>query len=137
MSVSVNIVSFVHRSLPLLKWMCAYRHEWLLPDVFAGVALWTVMVPEGMAYSSIVGVPPIIASPSLSPACATLFERICSSAESKLSWTRSTSMNGLRPACRLGSGDKHVRHEYGAAGEKIGDRRARILSGDGAVASAD
>ena len=68
MSVSVNIVSFVHRSLPLLKWMCAYRQEWLLPDVFAGVALWTVMVPEAMAYSSIVGVPPIMGLYTIVPA---------------------------------------------------------------------
>src|SRR5262249_44746456 len=36
MSVSVNANSFVHRALPLLKWISAYRRDWLLPDVFAG-----------------------------------------------------------------------------------------------------
>jgi SulP family sulfate permease len=60
MSVSVNVYSFVRRALPLLKWIGAYQREWLLPDILAGVALWAVMVPEGMAYSSIVGVPPIM-----------------------------------------------------------------------------
>src|SRR6516164_10765323 len=60
MSVSVNVSSFVQRSLPLLKWIGAYQREWLLPDIFAGLAVWAVMVPEGMAYSSIVGVPAIM-----------------------------------------------------------------------------
>ena len=68
MPVAFNVASFVHRSLPLFKWMGAYRHEWLLPDVSAGVALWTVMVPEAMAYSSIVGVPPIMGLYTIVPA---------------------------------------------------------------------
>jgi hypothetical protein len=43
-----------------------------LPDVFAGVALWAVMVPEGMAYAGIVGVPPIMGhSPSVARLRAT------------------------------------------------------------------
>jgi MFS superfamily sulfate permease-like transporter len=68
MPVAFNVASFVHQSLPLLKWMGAYKHEWLLPDVFAGVALWTVMVPEAMAYSGIVGVPPIMGLYTIVPA---------------------------------------------------------------------
>jgi len=55
-------------SMPPLKWIGTYQSEWLLPDIFAGVALWTVMVPEGMAYSSIVGVPPIIGLYTIVPA---------------------------------------------------------------------
>jgi high affinity sulfate transporter 1 len=46
--------------LPVLNWLPAYRREWLLPDVLAGLAVWAVMVPEGMAYAGIVGVPPIM-----------------------------------------------------------------------------
>ncbi len=44
----------------MLGWLPAYRHEWLLPDVLAGLAVWAVVVPEGMAYADIVGVPPIM-----------------------------------------------------------------------------
>jgi len=44
--------------LPALGWLPLYRRDWLLPDILAGLALWAVMVPEGMAYSGIVGVPP-------------------------------------------------------------------------------
>ena len=39
-----------------------------MPDVFAGVALWAVMVPEGMAYADIVGVPPIMGLYTIVPA---------------------------------------------------------------------
>src|SRR5215831_6991787 len=59
--------SVAHRLVPILDWIPAYRREWLLPDAFAGVALWAVMVPEGMAYASIVGVPPIMGLYSIVP----------------------------------------------------------------------
>src|SRR3974390_1166634 len=54
--------------LPILDWIPAYRREWFLPDTLAGVALWAVMVPEGMAYAGIVGVPPIMGLYTLVPA---------------------------------------------------------------------
>lgn len=68
MSISANVASLVHRWFPLLNWAPAYRREWLLPDVFAGLALWAVMVPEGMAYAGIVGVPPIMGLYTIVPA---------------------------------------------------------------------
>src|SRR6516164_8528884 len=57
---SIDLASAARKLLPALDWLPAYRREWLLPDVLAGVALWAVMVPEGMAYAGIVGVPPIM-----------------------------------------------------------------------------
>src|SRR5215467_8312461 len=68
MSISAHVTSLVQRSLPILNWASAYRREWLLPDVFAGLALWAVMVPEGMAYAGIVGVPPIMGLYTIVPA---------------------------------------------------------------------
>jgi sulfate permease, SulP family len=65
---STGLASKARRFLPILGWIPAYRHEWLLPDVFAGVALWAVMVPEGMAYAGIVGVPPIMGLYTIVPA---------------------------------------------------------------------
>jgi len=50
----------IKRLLPVLGWLRGYRRAWLLPDVLAGLAVWAVMVPEGMAYAGIVGVPPIM-----------------------------------------------------------------------------
>ncbi|WP_249142929.1 SulP family inorganic anion transporter [Bradyrhizobium liaoningense] len=52
----------------MLDWISGYRREWLVPDTLAGVALWAVMVPEGMAYAGIVGVPPIIGLYTIVPA---------------------------------------------------------------------
>jgi len=68
MRISAKVASLVHRSFPILSWIPAYRREWLVSDVFAGLALWAVMVPEGMAYAGIVGVPPIMGLYTIVPA---------------------------------------------------------------------
>src|SRR5215470_672342 len=60
--------SAAQRCVPIVDWMPAYRRDWLLPDVFAGLALWAVMVPEAMAYAGIVGVPPIMGLYTIVPA---------------------------------------------------------------------
>jgi high affinity sulfate transporter 1 len=52
--------SSAQRLFPVLGWLPGYRRAWLLPDVLAGLAVWAVIVPEGMAYADIVGVPPIM-----------------------------------------------------------------------------
>lgn len=52
--------SLLQRVVPAVGWLRAYRRAWLLPDVLAGFAVWAVMIPEGMAYAGIVGVPPIM-----------------------------------------------------------------------------
>jgi high affinity sulfate transporter 1 len=59
-AISDRRPSIAQRLLPILGWLPSYRREWLLTDILAGVAVWAVMVPEGMAYSGIVGVPPIM-----------------------------------------------------------------------------
>src|SRR5215470_11458773 len=59
MPIAVRATSVVQRLLPILDWLPAYQRAWLLPDFLAGLAVWAVMVPEGMAYSGIVGVPPV------------------------------------------------------------------------------
>jgi SulP family sulfate permease len=65
---SAGLASKARRFLPILGWIPAYRHEWLVSDVFAGLALWAVMVPEAMAYAGIVGVPPIMGLYTIVPA---------------------------------------------------------------------
>lgn len=63
-----SVVSVPRRLLPITKWIQDYQREWLRPDVLAGFALWAVMVPEGMAYAGIVGVPPIMGLYTIVPA---------------------------------------------------------------------
>jgi high affinity sulfate transporter 1 len=58
--LSLRPASIAQRLLPVLNWLAGYRRDWLLPDVLAGLAVWAVMVPAGMAYAGIVGVPPIM-----------------------------------------------------------------------------
>src|ERR1700757_1340987 len=60
MVISARTASVVQRLLPVVGWLPGYRRDWLLPDVLAGLAIWAVMVPEGMAYAGIVGVPAIM-----------------------------------------------------------------------------
>ena len=55
-----HLASIAHRLLPILSWLPGYRRKWLVADVLAGLAVWAVMVPEGMAYAGIVGVPPVM-----------------------------------------------------------------------------
>jgi hypothetical protein len=37
----------------------SYRREWLVRDVVAGIVLSTLLVPQGMAYAELAGLPPI------------------------------------------------------------------------------
>jgi len=44
--------------LPIRDWLPHYERRWLRPDVVAAAAVWAVLVPEGMAYASLAGLPP-------------------------------------------------------------------------------
>ena len=59
MPIFARPTSIAQRMLPILGWLPSYSRAWLLQDILAGVAVWAVMVPEGMAYSGIVCVPPV------------------------------------------------------------------------------
>jgi sulfate permease, SulP family len=48
----------VNRFIPIRAWMPAYDRSWLTFDVIAGLTLWGLVVPEGMAYAGIAGLPP-------------------------------------------------------------------------------
>ena len=45
--------------VPGLEVISSYRRQWLLKDVIAGVVLTTLLVPQGMAYAELAGLPPI------------------------------------------------------------------------------
>jgi high affinity sulfate transporter 1 len=47
------------RWLPGLRAVRSYRREWLAKDIVAGVVLTTLLVPQGMAYAELAGLPPI------------------------------------------------------------------------------
>ena len=43
--------------LPILSWLPHYKAEWLRFDMIAALSVWALLVPQGIAYSSIAGVP--------------------------------------------------------------------------------
>jgi sulfate permease, SulP family len=47
-----------HRTyLPLLDWVSGYQKDWLRPDVIAGLTAAAVVIPNGMAYATVAGLP--------------------------------------------------------------------------------
>src|SRR5262249_19141592 len=52
------MASKIHLRLPILSWLPGYRRAWLARDVVAGVTVVALLVPEGMAYAQIAGLPP-------------------------------------------------------------------------------
>jgi high affinity sulfate transporter 1 len=49
----------VFRWVPGLQVISSYRRRWLVKDLIAGVVLTTLLVPQGMAYAELAGLPPI------------------------------------------------------------------------------
>ncbi|RZU49412.1 high affinity sulfate transporter 1 [Krasilnikovia cinnamomea] len=45
--------------VPGLHAVSTYRREWLMKDLVAGLVLTTLLVPQGMAYAELAGLPPI------------------------------------------------------------------------------
>ncbi len=43
---------------PILQWVPGYKRSWLRFDVIAGLTVCGILVPEGMAYAQLAGVPP-------------------------------------------------------------------------------
>jgi high affinity sulfate transporter 1 len=60
LSLAIPPLTGARRLLPILSWLPLYQREWLRADFLAALAVWAIMIPEGMAYAGIVGVPPIM-----------------------------------------------------------------------------
>jgi len=44
---------------PIFDWLSNYKKEWLKGDLGAGLTVGVMLIPQGMAYASIAGLPPI------------------------------------------------------------------------------
>jgi sulfate permease, SulP family len=49
----------LHRVLPGAAELMQYRRSWLRPDLVAGLAVWAVLVPQGLAYGELAGLSPV------------------------------------------------------------------------------
>ena len=45
--------------LPILDWLPNYRKDWLKGDISAGLTVGVMLIPQGMAYASIAGLPAV------------------------------------------------------------------------------
>ncbi len=45
--------------LPILDWLPNYKKEWFKGDLGAGLTVGVMLIPQGMAYASIAGLPPV------------------------------------------------------------------------------
>ncbi|MBK8627449.1 MAG: hypothetical protein IPN86_18340 [Saprospiraceae bacterium] len=45
--------------IPSLEWIKNYKKEWLSGDISAGLTVGVMLIPQGMAYSMLAGLPPI------------------------------------------------------------------------------
>ncbi len=54
----LKTLSGLSRFIPILAWLPRYNRAWLVADIIAGLTLWGLVVPEGMAYAGIADLPP-------------------------------------------------------------------------------
>jgi SulP family sulfate permease len=47
------------RFIPAMSWIKGYKKEWLTGDLTAGLTVGVMLIPQGMAYSMLAGLPPI------------------------------------------------------------------------------
>ena len=48
---------FLQRHLPIVQWLPTYQSTGLSGDLIAGIVVWALIIPEGLAYAGIAGVP--------------------------------------------------------------------------------
>src|SRR3974377_1046762 len=57
---AVAALHFIERAVPGLKVARTYEGRWLWVDLFAGVTIFAMLVPQGIAYAQLAGVAPVV-----------------------------------------------------------------------------
>ncbi|KAF8980072.1 hypothetical protein BGZ46_004660 [Entomortierella lignicola] len=52
-----NVPRYVTERLPIIKWLPRYNRSWILRDIVAGVTVGLIVVPQGMSYAKVAGLP--------------------------------------------------------------------------------
>ena len=55
-----RVLRFIEKVVPGLRIARIYERGWLWADLFAGVTIFAMLVPQGMAYAQLAGVPPVL-----------------------------------------------------------------------------
>ena len=48
----------LEKYVPLIGWLTTYQRAWLRFDLIAGLTILALLIPEGMAYAELAGLPP-------------------------------------------------------------------------------
>tara|TARA_B100001750_G_scaffold231123_1_gene228314 strand:- start:97399 stop:99159 length:1761 start_codon:yes stop_codon:yes gene_type:complete len=54
-----NFLPMFKKRIPILAWLPNYKKEWLSGDISAGITVGVMLIPQGMAYAMIAGLPPV------------------------------------------------------------------------------
>ncbi len=54
---SAGATGALERYVPVVGWLRRYERRWLVSDALAGLSVWALLVPQSLAYATIVGVP--------------------------------------------------------------------------------
>ncbi|KAF9327824.1 hypothetical protein BG006_008920 [Podila minutissima] len=52
-----NIPRYTTERLPIIKWLPKYNRPWAVRDIIAGVTVGLIVVPQGMSYAKVAGLP--------------------------------------------------------------------------------
>lgn len=55
----IYLLMLINRLLPITGWLTNYRKTWLSGDITAGLTVGIMLIPQGMAYALLAGLPPI------------------------------------------------------------------------------
>ncbi|KAF8985436.1 hypothetical protein BGZ46_004294 [Entomortierella lignicola] len=52
-----NIPHYTQERLPIIKWLPKYNKKWVMKDIIAGATVGLIVVPQGMSYAKVAGLP--------------------------------------------------------------------------------
>ncbi|KAF9941600.1 hypothetical protein BGZ65_002370 [Modicella reniformis] len=56
-AVPSNIPRYIQERLPVIRWLPKYSRSWAIKDIVAGITVGLIVVPQGMSYAKVAGLP--------------------------------------------------------------------------------
>ncbi|KAK3815507.1 MAG: sulfate transporter family-domain-containing protein [Benniella sp.] len=56
-AVPSNIPRYIQERLPIVRWLPKYSRAWAMKDIVAGITVGLIVVPQGMSYAKVAGLP--------------------------------------------------------------------------------
>ncbi|KAI7830178.1 sulfate transporter family-domain-containing protein [Gamsiella multidivaricata] len=52
-----NVPRYIHERFPIIRWLPKYSRSWAMKDIVAGITVGLIVVPQGMSYAKVAGLP--------------------------------------------------------------------------------